>query len=96
MNESKYYVHIDDNYHYMDETERRSGGVYDDCQAALAICKQIVDSSLTEQYQEGMTAEHLLRQYHLFGDDPWIASSTDDCKFSAWKYAERRCQEMCG
>ena len=56
MNESKYSVHIDDNYHYMGDTERRLGGVYDDCQAALARCKQIVDRSLHEHYEEGTPA----------------------------------------
>jgi hypothetical protein len=80
----------------MDESERRSGGIYEDCETAVAACKRIVDASLQEQHQEGMSAELLLSQYKSFGEDPWIASAQDDCKFSAWEYAQRRAIEICG
>ena len=92
----KYAVYIDENFHYMDEHERSFAGSYDDCASAIAACKQIVERSLEEQYSEGMTAEHLLRQYKAFGEDPWISSAAEDCKFSAWNYAEDRCKEICG
>lgn len=93
--EGKYNIYIDDNSHYMDESERRSGGSCDDCESAIAVCKHIVDRSLSEQYQKGMTAEQLLAQYKSFGEDPWISSSNDGCKFSAWDYAGQRSEEMC-
>ncbi|MDD5543278.1 MAG: hypothetical protein PHX83_08890 [Acidobacteriia bacterium] len=93
--EGKFRIFIDDNAHYMDEDERRSGGSYDDCESAVAACKQIVNRSLEEHFQAGMTAEQLLSQYKSFGEDPWISSSDEGCKFSAWDYAEQRSKEMC-
>lgn len=91
-----YRVYVDENSHYMDESERRLAGNYDDCRAAIEACKRIVERSLEEQYQEGMAAEQLLRQYKSFGEDPWISSGDGNCKFSAWDYAEQRCNEICG
>src|SRR5437016_4257548 len=82
----KYNVYVDENSHYMDEDERRFACSYDDCETAVAACKKIVERSLTEQYQEGMTAERLLNLYKSFGEDPWISSTDDNCKFSAWDY----------
>jgi len=93
---SKYRVYVDDNFHYMDESERYLAGVYDDCQSAIERCREIVDRSILNEYKQGMSARALLERYKSFGDDPWISSSDEQCKFSAWSYAERRCKEICG
>lgn len=93
---SKYRIYVDDNFHYMDESERYTAGVYDDCQAAIEKCKEIVDRSLLNEYKQGMSVRALFDRYKSFGDDPWISSSDEQCKFSAWSYAEQRCKEMCG
>src|SRR5690349_6172562 len=91
----KYQVYVDDNFHYMDEDERYLDGSYADCQSAINRCMEIVDSFLRDEFKEGMAADDLLRMYHSFGEDPWITSEEDECKFSAWTYAERKCKEIC-
>jgi hypothetical protein len=91
----KYTVYVDDNFHYMDEEERYTAGYYDTCEAATEKCKSIVDEFLLDQYKEGTLAPQLLEAYTAFGEDPWISGPEPDCKFSAWTYAERRCQEIC-
>jgi hypothetical protein len=96
VDSSKYQVYVDDNFHYMDESERYLAGVYDDCRAAVERCKEIVDRSLLNEYKQGMSAKELLDRYKSFGDDPWISSTDEKCKFSAWSYAEQRCKEICG
>src|SRR5437879_6107440 len=37
-----YTVFVDDNFHYMDESERYKLGEFADCASAVAACKQIV------------------------------------------------------
>ena len=91
----KYHVYVDDNFHYMDESERYLAGVYDDCEAAVKKCIEIVEGSLADQYEQGMGADELLKKYTFFGEDPWISGPDDQCKFSAREYAERRAEEIC-
>ncbi len=91
----KYEVYVDDNYHYMDEESRYSGGVFDSCEAAQAKCRLIVDEFLLQNHKAGMSADDLLRLYKSYGEDPWILGP-DGCRFSAWTYASERCVEICG
>jgi hypothetical protein len=93
---SKYLVYVDDNFHYMDESHRYMTGVYDDCQTAIEKCKEIVDGYLLSEYRQGISAQELLDKYKSFGDDPWISSSDETCRFSAWSYAAQRCRKLCG
>jgi len=95
VREVKYEVFVDDNYHYMDESERYSGGLFDSWEAAEAKCRLIVDEFLQASYKEGMLADDLLKQYKSFGEDPWISPRSDEQKFSAWDYAASRCQDLC-
>ena len=92
---SNYTVYVDDNFHYMDESHRYSTGIYQDCQTATDKCKEIVDTYLLSEYRQGMSAQELLDRYKSFGEDPWISSTDDTCRFSAWNYAEARCEELC-
>lgn len=94
-NRKKYIVYIDDNFHFMDENERYKGGEFDDCESAKKHCMEIVDAFLIKGYQRGMDWNELLSSYKGFGEDPWVSSSDADCQFSAWDYAEKRCQEIC-
>jgi hypothetical protein len=91
----QYKIFVDDNAHYMDEDERRVGGVFSDCESAAARCRQIVDRCLSEQYEKGMSEDELLSQYKSFGEDPWISSADGNCKFSAWTYAEQTVRKLC-
>jgi hypothetical protein len=92
----KYRVLVDDNYHYMDESERYTHGEFDTLEEALAACKRIVDEFLLANYKPGMTATELEQGYKMFGEDPWIAGGDPDVKFSAWDYATARAKEICG
>lgn len=88
----RYVVYVDDNFHYMDESERYKLAEFDDCQSAIAACKQIVDEFLNGCDQKIDAAERF-KEYTMFGEDPWISSDDPNCKFSAWSYAQERCQE---
>jgi hypothetical protein len=91
----KYIVYVDDNYHFMDEDERYVSGEFDDCESAKKHCMGIVNTSLMKGYRRGMDWNELLKSYKAFGEDPWVSSLDADCQFSAWDYAEQRCQEIC-
>jgi hypothetical protein len=63
-----YKVLIDDNFHFMDESERIQHGVFATADEAIAACKLIVDECLKPMLQPGMTATALYVQYKGFGD----------------------------
>ena len=92
----KYTVYIDDNYHYMDESERVKAGNFRSLSKAIAKAKRIVDRSLAEAYEKGMPVEELTRLYIMFGEDPFIVGGPPKSDFSARDYARTRCEEMCG
>ena len=87
MGQYKYTVYVDDNFHYMDESERYKLGEFDDCAAAIAACKQIVDEFLPPD--SGMS-EDLFVKYIMFGEDPFILTDDPNCNFSARDYARER------
>ncbi len=91
-----YTVYVDDNYHYMDESERYKQGVYHSCEEAVAVCKRIVEESLQESVEPGKKEEDCYAGYTMFGDDPWISCDENPrtCNFSAWTYARERISEM--
>jgi hypothetical protein len=93
---SNYRVMVDDNFHYMDKDERAEAGTFVTADEAVAVCRGIVDDSLSHLLAPGMTANTLLAQYRLFGDDPFIVATGDSqpAKFSAWDYAEARAAEI--
>jgi hypothetical protein len=91
----RYTVYVDDNFHFMNEDERYKAGEFDDCESAKKRCVEIVDASLINAYQREMSWNELLSSYKTFGEDPWVSSPDADCQFSAWAYAEKRCQEIC-
>ncbi len=91
-----YTVYVDDNYHYMDESERYKQGVYHSCEEAVAVCKRIVEDSLPESVEPGKTEDDYYAGYTMFGEDPWISCDEKPCtcNFSAWTYARERIREM--
>jgi hypothetical protein len=92
----RYAVWIDDNFHHMDEEERYQDGEFDNCESAIARCKEIVDEFLLSFYKTGMSARELWELYTGFGDDTFIVTRDRDCSFSGWNYARERCEEICG
>lgn len=92
----KYYVLVDDNFHYMDESERYNAGGFNTYEDALTFCKEMVDKELLSMYQPGMTAERLYDDYMDFGEDPFIRPNNDAVEyFSAWNYAKEKSKEIC-
>lgn len=92
----KYYVNVDDNFHYMDESERYNAASFDTYEKAVEYCKKLVDDELLFMYKPGMTAERLYDDYMDFGEDPYIRPRNDDeVYFSAWKYAKEKSKEIC-
>ena len=91
----KYRVLVDDNWHYMDESERRSAGEYDRLEDAIATAKRIVDRSLVEFASRGRTSDELYKHYCLYGEDPFIVGAEGNV-FSARDYAGERCREFAG
>ena len=89
-------VIIADNFHYMDESSSYTSGEFDSYEAAEAHCRNVVDTSLVEAYEDGMTAKELFESYKHFGEDPRILPSADEGRFSAWAYAKERCPMICG
>jgi len=92
----KYEVYVDDNFHYMDESERYKLGEFETCEEAVAACKKIVDEFLEQGYTKGVSFKELYEGYIGFGEDPLIISGDKTCFFSAWDYAKQRCRELCG
>ena len=91
----KYQVWVDDNFHYMDEDERSSGGRYETYEEALQRAHEIVELSLDESYKPEMGAAELGFYYRSFGEDPWITPTPEgEEQFSAWTYAEARAVEF--
>jgi hypothetical protein len=93
---SPYKVMVDDNFHYMDEDERREYGNFPSAEDAVAACRKLVDESLMHEYREGATAEQLYDRYVSFGDDPFVVAPEGAAKleFSARDYARDRAQEL--
>jgi len=89
-----YQVFVDDNFHFMDESERYLHGEFDTCEEAISACKKIIDECLESSYQPEMTADQLYESYAGFGDDPFIKSDDKSCDFHSRDYAKSRCQAI--
>ena len=93
----KYRVLINDNGHYMDESEQDDHGVFPNADEAIAACKEIVDDDLNAMWKPGMTAKELYRLYVAFGPDPFVVPldlKDPDVEFSAWTYAKDQCEHL--
>jgi hypothetical protein len=88
-----YTVMVDDNFHFMDESERWKKGSYATADEAIAACRRMVDEDLARYMARnpGMSADDLYGMYAMFGDDPFIVGQP----FSAHEYARQRAEEMC-
>jgi hypothetical protein len=95
---SQYKVMVDDNFHYMEEDERWEFGTFATAPDALAVCRNLVDGSLTDCHKRGMTASDLYDRYLSFGDEPFVvaAAGAPPVDFSARAYAQDRAAALCG
>ena len=93
-----YKVFIDDNFHYMDESERYALGEFPTLAAAIEASEKIVDEYLVSAYTPGLTAQELAASYAAFGEDPFIVDTSGPATgvlFSARSYASRRAEALC-
>ncbi len=94
----KYIVKVDDNFHYMDESERYTAGSYDTLKDAIKKCKEITIQSLEGFYEKDIKPNKLLAQWSFFGDDPFIITkdeSQNKIPFSARKFITTKlCKEI--
>ena len=93
-----YKVLVDDNFHYMDASERYEFGQFESWDSALDAAEGIVDRFLASAYRPGLNADDLYKQYISFGEDPFIivdSGSDLDYTFSARIYAKARCVQIC-
>lgn len=91
-------VFVDDNFHYMDDSERYELGEFLTIAAAIEAARRIVDEHLLAAHRPGMTAEASYQGYTSFGEDPFIVAmpaEDGEILFSAWDYEKRRCDELC-
>jgi hypothetical protein len=93
---SLYRVIVADNYHYQDRDEEYVEGDYATEEEAVAVCKRIVELSLSDLIAPGATAFGIYRGYQTFGDDPYVLAprGAPRVAFSAWKYAKARSDEL--
>ena len=91
----KYKVYVDDNYHYMDESERYAVGSYNSLKEALEKCKEITIKSLGGLFEKGMTPDKLHAQWLMLGEDPFIVGGDGSVPFSARKFiAAKLCEDI--
>ncbi len=92
----RFEVIVDDNGHYQDKEWRSLHGTYNTYEQALSEAHGIVDTFLREEHKLGMTAKELYQLYQGEGPDPFIIPTPESIThFSAWDYAQGRCDEIC-
>lgn len=92
----KFRVFVDDNFHYMDESQQYNATSFDNYEDAVLYCKKMVDEELLKMYKPGISADKLYDDYVDFGSDPFIRPNDDKEEyFSAWNYAKEKSEEMC-
>ena len=90
-----YFVKIGDNFHFQDGTSPIMQGSYGSFEEAVEICQKIVDESLLSMLKPDRSADDLYQHYCMFGDEPYVIPVPEGRAFSARKYAQSRCKELC-
>lgn len=93
--ERAYRVLIDDNFHFMDESERAPGPTFATYAEAVAWCQAFLERHLQEMLRPGMCAADLIAGYKSFGEDPWITPEPEGTHFSAWNFVEEVAERVC-
>lgn len=85
--EKKFYVYIEENAHYMDESCRCIYAVYDNYAEAYRECRTITESSVSEFFDYDFTEEENYNLYSIYGVSPWFDPEGEGEPFSASVYA---------
>lgn len=91
----EYEVLVDDNFHFMDESERSSMGSFATLREALSLCLEIIGRDILQGDCEHKTAEEINNAYMMMGEDPHIVGP-HKMPFSAWDYAKDLATALAG
>ncbi len=89
MSQNTFVVRVTDHAHYMEPEGQYTGGEFATFEEAAQKCQLIIDTSLSELYAPGMTAEELKKQFFVYGEE-----ATCD-GFDALEYLQERCTILC-
>jgi hypothetical protein len=89
-----YQVMVFDNFLPPDGAAAARSGTFPTYEAAVSHCKRIVDEFLDSNWEPGISAEHLMEKFAMFGEDP-TASNGEGVSFSGWDYAEYMSPQVC-
>jgi hypothetical protein len=90
MTKQKYRVIIDENFHFMDTSERYGSGVFETYEEAVAKCKEIIDEFLESALTPTDSADSLYICWQMYGENPFIdGKNLGD--FTSRQYVKERC-----
>ena len=93
VDSSVFKVYVDDNFHYMDESERYTYGEYETYEEAVDACKAIVDEEI-EAFKNNDSNMDVYGQHCSFGEDPWVMPVPEGKEmFSARDYVYQKCKK---
>ena len=69
---SGYLLRVYDNFHSLSESDAYDHGTFTIYEEAVEAAKRIVEISLRENFEFGMSASDLILQYSVYGDHPVI------------------------
>jgi hypothetical protein len=93
MTKQKYRIIVDDNFHFMDESESYNSGSFSTYEEAVAKCKTIIDDFLGDAVRPDDTPEGLYSTFVMYGETPHICGEKLG-NFSATDYARQRCSDL--
>ena len=86
---SKFQVIVEDNYHYMEDDDRRVVGTFDTYEKALAAARKIVTNSVKHCAEDKRDAGEIHACYVMFGEDAWILPTPEGVEsFSGRTFAQ--------
>jgi hypothetical protein len=84
-----YKVFVDDNFNYLDRSERYLFGEYESKEEAIITCKSIVDRFLNHNLEPNLSSLDLYQKWQSFGQDPWIKGGGFDATVYAYSKSKK-------
>ncbi len=90
----KFSVDAYDNFRFPVAYDWMHIGGYDDLNAAITACKQVIDEFYRENIEADDSADDLFKKYLMYGEVPCITGSYDETAFNSQNYAIKRSEEL--
>lgn len=92
----RFLVVVEENFRYHNRPERYVKGAYQDCEAAIAVCKKMIDDFLLKIQGVRKKEEELWEYYMKWGEEPWVFEEKGEevCMFSSRDYARERVKAL--